>query len=79
MSQSVCLSSCIHRSVTYCRPPVGGTDLKGAAVGGIPCSDECIPLTGQWPFTISSQKKKNKTKTYTDLTVCSTLMFLTHS
>lgn len=56
MSQSVCLSSCIHRSVTYCRPPGGGHGPKGAAVGGIPCSDECIPLTGQWPFTISSQK-----------------------
>lgn len=56
MSQSVCLSSCIHRSVTYCRPPGGGHWPKGAAVGGIPRSDECIPLSGQRPFTISSQK-----------------------
>lgn len=56
MSQSVCLSSCIHRSVTYCRPSGGGHWPKGAAVGGIPCSDECIPLSGQRPFTISSQK-----------------------
>lgn len=82
MSQSVCLSSCIHRSVTYCRPPGGGHGPKGAAVGGIPCSKECIPLTGQWPFTISSQKKKKTT--YTDfLFIClfvffSCPTFLTH-
>jgi len=57
MSQSVRLSSCIHRSVTYCRPPGGGgTDLRGQQWFGIPCSDECIPLSGQRPFTISSQK-----------------------
>lgn len=36
MSQSVCLSSCIHRSVTYCRPPDGDTVPDGAAVGWDP-------------------------------------------
>lgn len=36
MSQSVCLSSCIHRSVTYCRPPGGGHRPKGGSSGWDP-------------------------------------------
>lgn len=37
-------------------------------MGGIPCSDECIPLSGQRPFTISSQNM-----TYTDFSFMSYL------
>lgn len=51
---SVCLSSCIHRSVTYCRSPVGGFMMTGRQRWD-PLSDECIPLSGQQPFAISSQ------------------------
>lgn len=40
-------------------------------MGGISCSDECIPLSGQRPFTISSQKK-----TYTDFSFVS---YLSHT
>lgn len=31
MSHSVCLSSCIHRSVTYCRPPGRGQQWVGSS------------------------------------------------
>lgn len=40
---------------------VGGHGPSGAAVGGISCSDECIPLTGHRPFYNLISKKIDDT------------------
>lgn len=62
------LSSRIHRSVTYVGLLMGVVVVGGhwptrAAVGGISCSDECIPLTGHRPF-YNLISKKNRLHWY---------------
>lgn len=54
--QPTCPSSRIHHSVTYCRAS-WWEKLTSGSRGGISGCDECIPLSGQRPSTISSQRR----------------------